>query len=351
MPGPGTPRDAPGNVGPGESGQAEAAYWRAEPGGVVACALCPHECRIAPGKSGLCRARRNEGGSLALPYYGLVSSLAVDPIEKKPLHHFLPGSSVFSAGFVGCNMRCPFCQNWSISQELPPGLEAFTPRSLVEAALGSGAPSIAYTYSEPSIHFEFLRDSMAEARAEGLKTVLVTNGCLAAGPARELLALTDAANVDLKAWSPEAYSEVLGGRRDAVLDFIGAAAELCELEVTTLVVPGLSDDRADMASIASFLAGISPDLPLHLSAYHPAWRHSGEPTSPALLAELAAVARESLRYVYLGNLAGTDADTLCPSCGARVVTRRGYRIGVAGLSSKGGKGSCAACGAELPILV
>ena len=176
-----------------------------------------------------------------LPYFGLVSSLALDPIEKKPLHHFLPGSEVFSAGFVGCNMRCPFCQNWGISQEIPSSLERMSPESLVAAALRSGAPSIAYTYSEPTIHFEFVLASMAAARAAGLKNVLVTNGCLEPAPARELLSLTDAANVDLKTWSAETYRKTLGGSKDRVLEFMGIAASLCHLEVTTLVVPPFSD--------------------------------------------------------------------------------------------------------------
>jgi pyruvate formate lyase activating enzyme len=328
---------------------AEAAYWKAEAEGSVSCALCPHRCRIAEGKGGICKARRNEGGELKLPYYGLVSSLAIDPIEKKPLHHFLPGSAVFSAGFVGCNMRCPFCQNWRISQELPAGLEPMAPGELVDAALRSGAPSIAYTYSEPSIHFEFVRDSMAAARRAGLKNVLVTNGCLETAPAREMLGLTDAANVDLKTWSAEDYSKSLGGEREAVLEFIRIASSLCRLEVTTLVVPGLSDSREGIASIAGFLAELSPDIPLHLSAYHPAWKFGAEPSSPALLAELAQAARARLRYVYVGNLAGADADTLCPGCGARVVTRRGYRVGLAGMRAEGGLAACAACGRRLPI--
>jgi pyruvate formate lyase activating enzyme len=313
---------------------ARASHWAPGTDGTVACSLCPHRCRIAEGKSGICKARRNEGGELELPYYGLVSSLAMDPIEKKPLHHFLPGSSVFSAGFVGCNMRCPFCQNWRISQELPAGLEPLTPSELVEAALKSGSPSIAYTYSEPAIHFEFVRDAMAEARGAGLRNVLVTNGCLEPEPARELLGLTDAANVDLKTWSADAYSKTLGGDRDTVLKFIRSAKALCHLEVTTLVVPGLSDSREGLASIAAFLAELSPDIPLHLSAYHPSWKHRAEPTTAELLAELASIARASLRYVYIGNLASAEADTLCPSCGAKAVIRRGYRVDLSGLRAE-----------------
>ena len=331
--------------------EASAAYWHAEPDGSVVCELCPHGCRIAQGKSGLCRARRNAGGSMALPYYGLVSSLAVDPIEKKPLHHFLPGSRAFSAGFVGCNMRCPFCQNWRISQELPTEREVLTPEGLVGEALRSGCPSIAYTYSEPGIHFEFLLAAMSAARKAGMKNVLVTNGCINPEPARELLRLTDAVNVDLKTWSTESYAKTLGGDRNAVLEFIRIASACCSLEVTTLVVPEISDSREGIAAIAEFLASLSPDIPLHLSAYHPAWRHSAPASSAERIAELAGVARERLRFAYIGNLAGIDSDTICPNCGATVVSRKGYRIGLAGLRAKGSAATCAACGATLPIFV
>lgn len=288
---------------------------------------------------------------MALPFYGLVSSLAIDPIEKKPLYHFMPGSAAFSAGFVGCNMRCPFCQNWRISQELPAELESFTPEELAGAALRSGAPSIAYTYSEPCIHFEFLLATMAAARRVGLKNVLVTNGCLRAAPARELLALCDAVNVDLKTWSAEAYSETLGGDRDATLEFIRIAQSLCSLEVTTLVVPELSDSREGIVAIAEFLAALSPDIPLHLSAYHPAWRRSDPPTSPGLLSELGSLARSRLRYAYIGNVAGLDGDTICPGCGSTVVSRKGYRIGLSGMRARGSSAVCASCGTALPIVV
>ncbi len=332
-----------------------AAYWHPEADGSIHCDLCPHRCRIGEGRSGICRVRRCEGGAVSLPYFGLLSALALDPIEKKPLHHFLPGSEVISAGFVGCNMRCPFCQNWQISQELPAEMSTsagrYSPESLVAAALESGAPSIAYTYSEPTIHFEFVLASMKAARAAGLKNVLVTNGCLNPGPARELLALTDAANVDLKTWSENAYSKTLGGGRESVLDFIRIATSLCHVEITTLVVPGMSDELEDMKAISSFIAGLSPDIPLHLSAYHPAWKHQAPPTSAAALSDLVRVARARLRYVYIGNLAGSEAETRCPSCGTVAISRRGYRIDSRGLAISGHTAACANCGSKLPIIV
>jgi pyruvate formate lyase activating enzyme len=330
---------------------AKAEFWHAAEGGTVVCELCPHACRLAEGRSGLCKVRRNEGGKLSLPYYGLLSALALDPIEKKPLHHFMPGSSVFSAGFIGCNLRCPFCQNWHISQEVPPELDAMTPEGLASSALRSGAPSIAYTYSEPCVHFEFVRDAMRASRSLGLRNVLVTNGCLNPEPARELLCLTDAVNVDLKAWSAEIYEKKLGGAKEAVLEFIRLAASLCLVEVTTLVVPGFSDDAEGMASIAEFLASISPEIPLHLSAYHPAWKCDEPPTSSDKLLELCSICQIKLDYVYLGNIIGPGADTICPNCKTKLIARQGYQTKVLSLEKRGSRAFCSHCGAVLHIIV
>ena len=330
----------------------KAAYWRVgNTDGSVVCELCPNGCRLTDGHFGLCRVRKNEGGVLALPFFGLISSLAIDPVEKKPLHHFLPGSHIFSAGFVGCNLRCPFCQNWQISQEIPTSLERHDPQNLVALALRSGVPSIAYTYSEPTVHFEFVAEAMSAARTVGLKNVLVTNGTLESGPARELLNLTDAVNVDLKTWSSEAYEKALGGRRQTVLEFIGMAFHLCHIEVTTLIVPEISDSMDEMTALSGFLARISPDIPLHISAYHPAWKHDVPPSSIGHLDKLAKVARERLHFVYIGNVQGEDADTFCPQCGANAISRRGYAIKMDGMKISGSSASCATCGYALPIIL
>lgn len=328
------------------------AFWKARDDGSVECGLCPHRCVIAPGRTGLCRVRRNEEGALALPLFGAISGLAVDPIEKKPLHHFLPGSAVFSAGFLGCNLHCPFCQNWEISQSVDVPVRKMSPESLVEAAIDSGCPSIAYTYSEPLVHIEFVLAAMRLARAQGLRNVLVTNGCVGEEPARAVLALTDAANVDLKCWSPDGYRNELGGDLAAVLDFIRAARTACHLEVTTLVVPGFSDSLEAVDSIAQFLAEISPDIPFHLSAYRPAWKHRAPPTSASSLLLLARAARKRLQYVYVGNLASEWSDTRCPSCGSLLVRRRGYDTEFVGLATGGnGPARCMSCSANIPILL
>lgn len=336
------------------AGRGLAAYQSPLEGGRLRCELCPHRCTLSEGATGLCRVRRNEGGRLVLPYWGALSALALDPIEKKPLHHFKPGTAVLSAGFFGCNLRCPFCQNWEISQGV--GEAGITsPEALVAAALESGSPSLAFTYSEPTVHFEYILEAARLARAAGLATVLVTNGCLNEEPARELLALIDAANVDLKCWSEAVYRERLGGDRAAVLRFIELAAQACELEVTTLVVPGISEGKEEMGEIAAFLAGLDRRIPLHLSAYHPDYRYREPPSPPELLLRLADRARRSLDYVYLGNLGALPADTYCASCGALLVRRRGYQVDASGLEAAGKKekapalARCRACGAETSI--
>ena len=347
-----------------------ARHWQALDDGRIRCGLCPHSCIMAEGHGGRCGIRTNEGGAMALPFYGRLSALAVDPIEKKPLHHFLPGTAVLSAGFFGCNLRCPFCQNWSISQERDPEASLVPPAAMVEAAVKGGYPSVAFTYSEPSIHFEYLLEASRLAHEAGLATVLVTNGCLDEGPAEELLSVIDAANVDLKCWNEAAYRDTLGGELSAVLRFLELASQDCHLEVTTLVVPGLSDSAEDIAGIASFLRGLDGDIPLHLSAYHPAWHYREAPTRARLLEDLAERAREYLRYVYVGNIAGLDSDSRCPSCGELLVRRRGYDIEVRGLEAgpapkaaarpepgqgtgafRGRPGHCRNCGTALPFVL
>ena len=344
----------------------DASYWKALPEKKLSCGLCPHRCVLGEGKRGLCGVRENEGGRMVLPLAGLVSALAIDPMEKKPLFHFLPGTMVFSAGFFGCNMACPFCQNWRISQDYDAALEGrlLSPRALVDAAIASASPSLAFTYSEPSIHIEYLLEAAGLARQAGLATVLVTNGSLLPGPASDLLALMDAVNVDLKAWSDAAYREILRGDRGTVLSFIEAASKTCHLEVTTLVVPGVSDGAEGIQGIAYFLGTLGRGIPLHLSAYHPDWRWDKAGLPQASLAALAALARKSLDFVYLGNTGGIE-ESRCPSCGGLLASRRGYQTRIDGLEAglplpekaAGSPGMglcgarCASCGAELPFVL
>ena len=323
------------------------ALWSASrPDGKAACLLCPHACVIAEGRHGVCGVRFNRGGSIAIPFYGRISSLAVDPIEKKPLYHFHPGSRILSAGFVGCSFRCGFCQNWHISQGTEAQTRFVPPAELVQMAVREHSFAIAYTYSEPLIHAEYLLDAARLARKAGLKNVLVSNGFINPGPADELLSVMDAANIDLKAWDPEFYRKETGGTLDAGKRFIAPAAGLIHLEVTTLVIPTKNDQPTQIEGIAGFLSSLDPGIPLHLSAYHPDFKYDVPATPPQAVRDLAEAARRQLRFVYAGNLGGEETDTHCGECGNLVVRREGYSVRVVGATG----GSCSKCGARLPIV-
>jgi pyruvate formate lyase activating enzyme len=314
--------------------------------GKLQCALCPNNCVIAPGKSGMCSVRVNDNGTAGLPYYGKLSAVSVDPIEKKPLYHFYPSKPILSIGFVGCSFRCPFCQNYSISQSVERGLAYTGPNEIVESALRRNSFGIAYTYSEPIVHFEYVTDCAAEARGRGLKNVLVTNGYINPGPARELVKLTDAANIDLKGFQEDFYTKEIGGALQPVKNFIEYAADNIHVEVTTLVIPGKNDSEEEIRSMASFLADIRPDIPYHLSCYYPTYHYTIPRTSADLVRRLADVAREKLQYVYVGNVGLEETNTCCPECGKLIVRRSGYSTSVSGLQD----GHCTGCGARVPII-
>jgi pyruvate formate lyase activating enzyme len=238
---------------------------------------------------------------MEIPFFGMVSSLAIDPIEKKPLSRFLPGTYSFSVGFWHCTMDCPFCQNWEIAHPEPLHV---SPRSiqaseLIGRALISGTPSISFTYSEPCLHAEYLLECMALAKERGLKTVLVTNGCIEESPARDILALTDAANVDLKSSSAEKYAKILGGKLDNVLNFIQMAAATCHVEVTALAVPGVLDTEEDFDSLGRMLARINASIPLHVTPYHPDYRYNQPPLSTAQIRILARPAGRWLKDLII----------------------------------------------------
>jgi pyruvate formate lyase activating enzyme len=324
----------------------EALYWESGGSGRVHCLLCPNDCRIAERTTGTCGVRGNRAGRLELPRWGAISSIAVDPIEKKPLYHFSPGSRILSVGFVGCSFRCGFCQNWHISQSTDVETRFISPEDLVDVAVREKSFAIAYTYSEPLVHFEYVLDSAKLARTAGLKNVLVTNGYLNPAPAAELLPFVDAANVDLKAWDADFYRRETGGKLEEVKRFIAEAAGKIHLEVTTLIIPTKNDDPAQIDGIAGFIAGLDPGIPLHLSAYHPQHEYTLPPTPAATVRRLAEVARKRLRYVYTGNLGEEAADTVCGECGNVLVKRVGWHVEVTGIR----EGTCAACGAQTSIV-
>jgi pyruvate formate lyase activating enzyme len=310
------------------------------------CSLCPHNCRIAPGGHGICRVRFNQDGEMRIPFYGKLSSIAVDPIEKKPLYHFFPGRQILSVGFLGCSFRCPFCQNYRISQDTRVPTEEVSPGELVKLAEREGSFGISYTYSEPLVHLEYVLDTARRARAEGLKNVLVSNGYVNPEPAEELIGLIDAANIDLKTFNPDFYRQEIRGDLEEVKRFLGQAKGRLVLEVTTLVIPSKNDGTEEIEAIARFLASLDPDIPYHLSAYYPTYHYTLPPTPPARLRELAGVARRHLRYVYLGNIGAEESNTTCISCGNLLVRRRGYQVEVAGLR----EAKCSRCGTPAPIV-
>lgn len=270
------------------------------------CTLCPHRCALREGQTGFCRARVNRGGAVAAKNYGALTALALDPIEKKPLRRFFPGSLVLSAGSYGCNLRCPFCQNSDISQaeEENAAARRVTPEWLVERAKalkGRGSIGLAYTYNEPLVGYEFVRDCAVLARARGLKNVAVTNGCFCEAPLRALLPLLDAVNIDLKAFTPRFYRWA-GGDLETVKSAIALAAERCHVEVTTLIIPGENDGEAEMEALSSWLASVNPEIPLHVSRFFPRYLLRDRPATPVeTVYRLAERARRRLRYVYEGN--------------------------------------------------
>lgn len=325
----------------------EAQYYEKRDDGKIACRLCPNNCIIASGKTGICGVRRNRDGTLYTMIYGEVSSIAMDPIEKKPLYHFYPGSSILSIGTVGCSFKCQFCQNYTISQNTGHPTDYYSPDDLVQYARKNNSVGIAYTYSEPLIWYEFVIDTCMIAREAGLKNVFVTNGYINLEPLAGLLPFADAFNIDLKSINADFYRKVTGGKLKPVLDTIEEVSKHkgIDMEVTTLIIPGYNDSSTEMEKLTGFIASISRDIPYHLSAYYPMYKFSAPPTPIATLERIKEIAKAKLNYVYLGNVRG-DSNTYCHNCGSPLVERSGYYIKV--LNYKQGK--CTKCSESVPII-
>ncbi len=328
----------------------KARHWHADidDEGVV-CDLCPHACVVRNGCSGRCGVRVARNGMLEAAGYGRLSSMQVDPVEKKPLYHFHPGSSIFSIGGCGCNFSCEFCQNWSISQRVDLSAETVPPDDVVQAALRAESVGIAYTYNEPLVGFEYVLDCSKAARAVGLANVLVTNGYLKLEPAREILAATDALNIDIKSMDDDFYRKYCKASVAPVLDFARLATHTgCHVEITCLLVPGLNDTSADLEKLADWIASeLGATTPLHLSAYYPRHKMNLPPTERAVLENAARICQQRLAYVYLGNVSSEmGRDTLCAGCGAVLIGRQGYATDTSGLR----EGVCASCGRVPPIV-
>jgi len=316
----------------------------------IRCRVCAHNCLLGEGQMGLCGARRVEGGELCLLNYGVCVAAAVDPVEKKPLYHFYPGSDIFSLGTWGCNFQCPFCQNWALARgDYSRGGEKFTPEEILsrlQKLRKDNCIGIAYTYNEPAIWFEFLHDTARLAKQNGYVNALVTNGYLSSEALEELSPYLDALNVDVKAFSEEFYRNYCRGRLNAVKETVERCAGRFHLEITYLVIPTLNDSRKEVSQLVNWIAGLNPDIPLHFSRYVPGYRLNLPPTPVKTLDELRCLAMEKLNYVYLGNVPGHPAaNTWCPSCQALLIERKGFGAVMRNLEDR----RCSSCGEEIAL--
>ena len=296
----------------------------------ITCMLCQHYCQMKEGQVGVCGVNKNENGELKTLVYGHPSALNVDPVEKKPLYHLLPGTAVLSFGTVGCNFKCPFCQNWQISQEHTVDENVYiSPEKMLDLAMENGASSIAYTYNEPTIFYPYAKDIGVMAREKGLKNIFVTNGFETPEVVKDMASWLDAANVDLKSWDDAYYKKVLKGGLEAVKETLrGMVKEGIWLEVTTLLIEGENDSNEDLEAMASFIANdLGVHVPWHLSAFHPDYKmQDHEYTKLQTLQRASDIAKKAgLLYVYMGNVP-VHGDTYCPECGTLLIDRTGYSV-------------------------
>ncbi|HUT56992.1 MAG TPA: AmmeMemoRadiSam system radical SAM enzyme [Phycisphaerae bacterium] len=318
----------------------------------VRCHLCGHECTIAAGKYGICRVRQNVAGTLKTHNYGPLVALSTDPIEKKPLFHFLPGTLSLSIAAAGCNFQCEFCQNWQISQAPRLGDRlggrAVSPEQIVTAAQSYDCPSISYTYTEPTVFFELAYDTARLAHERGIMNCFVSNGFLTPEAVEKIAPHLDGINVDLKAFSDETYRRVMKARLQPVLTCLKAlVAAGIWVEVTTLIVPGMNDSREELGEVARFIAGeLSPAVPWHVTRFHGDYRMTSTPSTPLSTLEGACKLGldAGLRFVYCGNVAGmADESTYCPKCRTKLIDRAGYSIRGVHLD----RGACPSCGEQI----
>jgi pyruvate formate lyase activating enzyme len=326
-------------------------YWHRLADGRIQCDLCPRSCKLRVGQRGVCFVRARRDDEIVLTTYGRSSGFCVDPIEKKPLNHFLPGTPVLSFGTAGCNLACRFCQNWDISKakEYNTLADRASPGALADKAVELGCRSVAFTYNDPVIFHEYAIDVAAACRARGIHPVAVTAGYVCPGPRAEFYAHMDAANIDLKGFTEEFYGRSCAGRLQPVLETLEYVQHETDvwLEVTTLLIPGLNDDPGEIDRLTSWVAErLGPDVPLHFTAFHPDFRMLDRPpTPPKTLSKARSIGLgNGLRYVYTGNVTDpAGQSTYCHECGATLIGRSGYRVGTWGLDREG---RCLACGSE-----
>ncbi len=331
--------------------KALAKYWTRLENNKVRCELCPHRCILKDGQVGVCRVRKNIGGKLYTMIYGAVSSIAIDPIEKKPLFNFKPGSQVFSISSVGCNLRCKHCQNWEISQVSPDEflyLREYTPEEIVALALPYDG--IAFTYNEPTIWHEFTLDVAKLAKKEGLYTVYVTNGYINDEPLREISRYLDAMNIDVKAFKDEFYRKVVGGHLEPVLRTVETVHSLgLHVELTYLIIPTLNDGEDEIRNFVRWVHDIDPEIPVHFSRFFPIYRMTDKPPTPIKTVHRAykIANEEGLEYVYLGNTWEPEYEsTYCPNCNNLLIERVYYNTRIVGLT---GDARCSKCGKKINV--
>jgi pyruvate formate lyase activating enzyme len=325
-----------------------ARHWHPLADGRIQCDVCPRYCKLHEGQRGLCFVRARAGDALVLTTYGRSSGFCIDPIEKKPLNHFLPGTPVLSFGTAGCNLTCKFCQNWDISKarEIDRLNAHAPPEAIARAAVQLGCRSVAFTYNDPVIFLEYAVDAARACHAAGVKTVAVTAGYVAPAARREFFEHIDAANVDLKAFSEEFYRTVCGGHLEDVLDTLVYLQRETRVwfEITTLLIPGENDSDREIDSLSDWVASqLGPEVPVHFTAFHPDWKMRDRPaTPPATLARARAIARANgLRHVYTGNIRdAAGGSTWCHGCGALLIGRDWYELGEWNLD---GEGCCRRC--------
>ncbi len=327
-------------------------YWHLLDDGRIQCDVCPRECKLHEGQRGLCYVRGREGDEVVLYSYGRSSGFCVDPIEKKPLNHFLPGTSVLSFGTAGCNLACKFCQNWDMSKsrEMDTLADTAMPERLVETAVELGCRSIAFTYNDPVIFLEYAVDVAKACRELGVKSVAVSAGYINAEPRREFFQYIDAANIDLKAFTESFYHKICGGHLQNILETLQYIAHETNvwLELTTLIIPGENDSDAELNEMTSWVVeNLGADVPMHFSAFHPDWKMQDTPaTPPETLNRARQIAmRNGVHYAYTGNVHDrSGGSTYCPNCRELIIERDWYELGFWGLNEYG---RCHTCGTNI----
>jgi len=336
----------------GRNDRHPANYWHSIGDGRVHCDLCPQECKLHEGQRGACFVRGMAGGAMVLTTYGRSSGFCLDPIEKKPLNHFHPGTSIFSFGTTGCNLACKFCQNWDISKsrEMDRLLDKATPEVIATTALAHGSKSVAFTYNDPVVFCEYAMDTADACHALGLQSVAVTAGYMNATPRREFYAKMDAANIDLKGFSDGFYRQLTGAHLQPVLESLVYVHHdtACWLEITTLLIPGHNDSDQEIKALSAWVAKeLGPAVPLHFTAFHPAWKMMQVPPTPAAtLARARRIAQDAgLQFVYTGNVHDPEGGTTyCQCCRHAVIVRNWYAIDHYDLTPQG---SCPQCGTAI----